>query len=146
MILFFGLKMNIKKNQKPIECDIHLQYRCPECYNIHWLSMLETSTKNFKVVCDCGCVFRVKRTTGFKLQYASKSSKSKPEKKESKPKPVIPNDLLSRGIQTLLPYGFTKEESKELISKAYSINPVNDITLLVKNSLEILKNEHCTSV
>lgn len=138
--------MSIKKNQKPIEYDIHLQYRCHECYNIHWLSLLETSTKNFKVVCDCGCIFKVKRTIGFKLQYVSKTTKPKLEKEKLKPKPVISNDLLSRGVQALLPYGFTKEESKDLISKAYSINPIDDITILVKNSLEILKNEHCTSI
>ena len=138
--------MSIKKNQKPIEYDIHLQYRCPQCYNIHWLSLLETSTKNFKVVCDCGCIFKVKRTIGFKLQYASKTTKPKLEKEKLKSKPVISNDLLNRGVQALLPYGFTKEESKDLISKAYSINPIDDITILVKNSLEILKNEHCTSI
>lgn len=135
--------MSIKKNQKPIEYDIHLQYRCPQCYNIHWLSLLETSTKNFKVVCDCGCIFKVKRTTGFNLQYENKSV-PKPEKVETKP--IISNDLLNRGIQALLPYGFTKDEGKELLTKSYANHQTNDIGTLIKNTLEMLKNEHCTPV
>lgn len=139
MTLFFGSKMNSKKIQKPTEYDIHLQYRCPECYNIHWLSFLETSTKNFKVVCDCGCVFRVKRTTGFKLKYSSKS-------KPVETKAVIPNDLLNRAIQSLLPYGFTKDECKELLTKSYANYQTNDIGILIKNTLETLKNEHCTPI
>lgn len=134
--------MKIKKNQKPTEYDIHLQYRCPECFNIHWLSLLETSTKNFKVVCDCGCVFSVKRTTGFKLKYATKQIKPK----ETKSPPSIPEDLLNRAIEALLPYGFTKNESQELISKAYANQQTNDIGLLIKNTLEILRNEHCTTI
>jgi hypothetical protein len=134
--------MKTKKNQKPTDYDIHLQYRCPECCNIHWLSLLETSTKNFKVVCDCGCVFSVKRTTGFKLKYITKQIKPK----ETKPPPSIPEDLLNRAIEALLPYGFTKNESKELLSKAYANQQTNDIGLLIKNTLEILRNEHCTTI
>jgi hypothetical protein len=133
------------KIQKPTEYDIHLQYRCPGCCNIHWLSFLESSTKNFKVVCDCGCVFKVKRTTGFKLRYTTKP-KSIQQKESKTPQSTIPEDLLNRAIEALLPYGFTKNESKELLSKAYSNKQTKDIGLLIKNTLEILRNEHCTTI
>lgn len=134
--------MKSKKNQKPTEYDIHLQYRCPQCYSIHWLSFLETSTKNFKIVCDCGCIFKVKRTTGFKLKYESNSEKVV----EEKPAVIIPNDLLKRAISSLLPYGFTKDECKELLIKSYTHHQTNDIGTLIKNTLEMLKNEHCTPI
>lgn len=132
------------KIQKPTKYDIHLQYRCPDCCNIHWLSFLESSTKNFKVVCDCSCVFKVKRITGFKVKYNNKKKKQQGHKNTEKFD--IPSEVLDRAIQVLLPYGFSRDESKDLITRSYIKNPTEDILLLVKNSLEILKNEHCAPI
>ena len=67
----------ITKNQKPISLDVHLKYRCPNnnCGYEHWLSLLETQTKNFKIVCDCGTVFKPKKIKTLKIIYDELLSK-----------------------------------------------------------------------
>lgn len=129
--------MNIKKkskklskNQKPIDTDIHLKYRCKKCTQDHWLSLKEASTKNFKVVCDCGKVFGVRLVTGFKLRYAQK-----PVKKLNN----IPVDLLDRSVKLLVGYGFTIQEATESITKSYMENPNDDFASLVKQTLASMR-------
>lgn len=75
-------KTKTKKLQKPIESDIHLKYRCRKCGLDHWLSYREASTKNFKVVCSCGSVFKVKRLVDFKLKYESSMPEFKTDTEE----------------------------------------------------------------
>jgi hypothetical protein len=122
-------------NQKPIEYDVHLKYLCKKCSQIHWLSLKESSTKHFKVVCDCGNVFGVKRTSRIKILY-SKVAKTSTTTKS----PPIPDSLLSQGIGVLLSYGFTKKEASELLEKTYMLHPTQDIASLVKESLSSLRN------
>lgn len=133
----------IKKNQKPIEYDIHLKYLCPECGDIHWLSFNESSTKNFKIVCYCGCVFKVKQTKKIKLLF----NRTQPKTKVSISEPIksdhsnIPADLLNKSVDLLHSYGFTHTEAKTLITQSYSLNQTNDLTTLVKNTLASLKGQ-----
>lgn len=127
-----------KSNQKPIEYDVHLKYLCKKCGQIHWLSLKESSTKNFKIVCYCGYVFSVKRTSSIKILY-SKTTKTLPSKKTATTE-SIPNDLLSKAAQILVSYGFTNKEASDLISKTYSLNPTQDIALLVKQALSSLRS------
>lgn len=135
------------KNQKPIEHDIHLKYLCQQCGQTHWLSFLEASTKNFKVVCYCGNTFKVKRVAGFKLKYAN--IKKKPTVVQNTPDPMasdsateqeIPVDLLNNCAKILISYGYDKQESIELISSAYRKNPVDSVSSLVKQTLASLRN------
>lgn len=139
MTLFFGLKMNtiLKKNQKPIEYDIHLKYRCPNsnCEQIHWLSLLEAKTKNFKVVCDCGCVFKPKQIDNIKLLYTKASNKIKEKKTDNH---TIDKHLLLKTTQILIGYGFTQQEANDLIVKTYNKSPTTDCGTLVKNCLIFL--------
>lgn len=136
------LKIN-KKNQKPIEHDIHLKYICKKCGQSHWLSFREASTKNYKIVCDCNNIFKVKRVVGFKLKYDSVKI-NKPVTTESKPvtktENSIPKDLLDTVVNSLVKLGFTISEAKSLVAKSYEDCPTNDIGLLVKQTLESLKN------
>lgn len=136
-------KINKKKNQKPIEYDIHLKYICKKCGQPHWLSFREASTKNYKIVCDCNHIFKVKRVAGFKLKYDSVKI-NKPVITESKPvtkiENSIPKDLLDTVANSLVKLGFTVSEAKSLVSKSYSDCPTNDIGLLVKQTLESLKD------
>ncbi|NBT08685.1 MAG: hypothetical protein EBS93_07000 [Chitinophagia bacterium] len=136
-------KISNKKNQKPIEYDIHLKYICKKCGQPHWLSFKEASTKNYKIVCDCNHIFKVKRVTGFKLKYDSLKI-NKPVYTESKPvtkiDKSIPKDLLDTVVNSLVKLGFTVSEAKSLVTKSYSDCPTNDIGLLVKQTLESLKN------
>jgi hypothetical protein len=146
MTLYFGQKiMKIKKNQKPIDHDIHLKYLCPECGCIHWLSFLEASTINYKVVCDCSCVFSVKRTEKFKIKYVESKCEHIAEKNKPVIRKVIPNDILNKASAVLINYGFTKNEAIDLIKQSFDKKPEQDISSLVKTSLELMKNEQATN-
>lgn len=130
------------KNQKPIEYDIHLKYLCQKCGQPHWLSFKEASTKNYKIVCDCNHVFKVKRILDFKLKYAT--TKQTIVKTPSHTIPIkqqtIPSDTLTGVVKTLTNLGFTNSEAKNLATKTYSDFPTEDIGSLVKQILENIKN------
>lgn len=142
----------IPKNQKPIEYDIHLKYICAKCGQPHWLSFKEASTKHFKVVCDCGCVFGVKRISGFALKYHKKkptpTKTPQPTETIKPPEAVVPSistDLLNKTVRALIPYGFTEGEAKVLITNSYKQYPNDDILLLVKQVLESLRSSNVKS-
>jgi Holliday junction resolvasome RuvABC DNA-binding subunit len=133
-----------KKNLKPIELDAHFKYRCPKisCGYDHWLSLKQVSTKNFKVVCDCGFVFKPKLIKKIKIIYdetASQqtSSTSGVQKDKIVVQAEIPLDLQQRAGKILVGYGFTNSECIELTKKAYLKNPTDDIATLIKY---IIKN------
>lgn len=135
-----------KKSQKPIEIDAHFRYKCPsiKCGYDHWLSLKEIKTKNFKVVCDCGKVFRPKRVKNIKLVF-EKPEQVKQIKQELEVPPrktesiSIPVDIQSSCVRLLVGYGFTKTEAITLIEKAYVKHPVTSGSLLVKYILQHLE-------
>lgn len=131
------------KNQKPISLDVHLKYRCPnnDCGYEHWLSLLETQTKNFKVVCECGTVFRPKQIEKIKVVYDQKKQKeAKKEKPVEKTTPQINNSLINQAAPSLIDLGFTKLEAIDLLSKTYLKLPIDDLSLLIKNTLLEIRN------
>lgn len=117
------------KNQKPIDYDINLKYKCPSgCGNVHWLSIQEAQTKNYKIVCDyCNTIFSPMPVKSFKISYRTK-------------KISIPNDLLDKCYNALKDYGYNEEELLSTIKKIYaenkSINPID----IVKLTLEKMNN------
>jgi hypothetical protein len=127
------------KNQKPIEIDAHFKYRCPKssCGFDHWLSLKESQTKGFKIVCDCGYVFKPKRISKIKIVYADIQPVPQPEKVIEKPK--IPVDFKNSCVKLLVSYGFTKDESVSLCEKAFEKNPVTSSGLLIKYILQNLE-------
>ena len=145
------------RQQKPIEHDIHLKYRCAKCGQDHWLSYLEASTKQFKIACYCGKVFVVKRLSGFKLRYFNKKppvviipvvESVSPVVESICPvviappiieKPKIPVDLLDKSVSLLIGYGFTATEAKELLHTSYEQNPIDDYASLLKQTLSLLR-------
>jgi hypothetical protein len=137
------------KNQKPISLDVHLKYRCPNnnCGYEHWLSLLETQTKNFKIVCDCGMVFKPKKIKTLKIIYDDNLLKpddsSKPlEKPEIKsPDQPKPNEsLLNKAIPCLVDLGFTKQEAIDALTSTYIKQPTQDISVWIKNTLLEIRN------
>jgi hypothetical protein len=78
------IKKKIKKNQKPIKVEAQLVYRCPDnnCGLNHWINLNAAKVKNFKVVCDCGCVFQPKTIKTIKILY-KKSKTKKPIQKQN---------------------------------------------------------------
>jgi hypothetical protein len=123
------------KIQKPIEIDVSLLYKCPnkKCRMKHWLFLRETKNKNFKVICECGENFKPKQVKTICIKY-----NNKPKTRNIKTK-TVPIDLLSKCSTILESYGCSKNESVELISKAYINSPTNDALELVKSSLQLLE-------
>jgi hypothetical protein len=148
-----------KKSLKPIEVDATFRFKCPDinCGFDYWLSLKQCQTKNFKVVCDCGLVFKPKQMKSVKIVYKNKKSliKSKSRSQETKSIPSEPNNEVKTPqtipenykvscAKIIEKYGFTEIEAFSLLEKAYSINPINETSSLVKYILEninILENK-----
>ena len=64
-----------KKLLKPIDHDVHLKYRCPECSIDHWLSLREAQTSGFIIVCECSNVFKVRTVDKIVVKYKDKKIK-----------------------------------------------------------------------
>ena len=122
------------KNQKPISLDVHLKYRCPnnECGQEHWLSLLESQTSNFKIVCNCKTVFTPKRIDSIKVLYKKHYSKNK--QLNAKISSIDP-ELVKKVIPSIINLGFTKQEALSMIDRAYTKQPTDDISILIKNTL-----------
>jgi hypothetical protein len=132
----------IWKSQKPIDIDAHFKYRCPDpkCGFDHWISLRESQTKNFKIVCDCGCVFKTKKVSRIKIVYCGiKPTKIKEQAVTVVETSKIPVDTKNSCVKLLVSYGFTKDESINLCEKAFDKNPVNSSGLLVKYILQNLE-------
>ena len=131
----------IKKNLKPIDFDVYIRYICPNsnCRWQHWLSLKETQTKNFKVVCGCGQIFQPKRIKKIKCVFSATKSKGKNPEAIKNPKELtstIDKTILDKSINALMSYGFTKSESEEMLNKAYKIKPTKNSIELIKLALE----------
>lgn len=126
-----------KKSQKPIDADIHLKYVCPNCCCEHWIKYLAATVPSFKVVCDCGTIFRIKRISEIKIRYAKKKQKEEKKSEETS----IPDRLLNESIRILCGYGYSREEAEELVSKAYN-ESIESVADLVKQSLVINRSDN----
>jgi len=148
--------MTKNKNCKPVEYDIHLKYICYNCGQVHWLSFLEASTKNFKIACYCGKVFQVKRVSAFKIKYIKKSkilnkqatkpktpktydtlSKEKILHPDNQEKIKVPENLLNQCVKLLVNYGYGHKEAIDLISKSYQKKPTDNVVELIKQTLKL---------
>jgi hypothetical protein len=134
-----------KKSQKPIEIDLHLKYRCPnpKCGFFHWLSLLETKTQGFKMVCTCGTVFSPKKIQKVSIKYATvKKKKEIPQPthqtEDKSKKQEINQELLDKCTNVLSIYGFTNKEVEPVIIQAYKNSPTEDCITLVKATLKLL--------
>lgn len=123
------------KSQKPIEVDASFRYKCPSenCDNEHWLFIRQTQVKNFKIVCECGLVFKPKQIKNIKIIYEKSTNNRKITKDIVD---SIPVDLLNNCAKILSGYGFDLDESKELIKKSYDSYKINDIGSLIKIALK----------
>lgn len=143
------MKTKIKR-VKPARYDIHFEYICPAlCGNKHWLSLRESQQKHFRVVCDCGEVFKPKTIQDITINFASKPepvSESNHSNNPTQETPIVddlplPDENVSfqlfmeECIVMLCGFGFEKKEAKELLEKSYSNKPTNNSTQLVKQTL-----------
>lgn len=145
-----------KKNQKPIEYDAQFRYICPNinCGFDHWLSLKQCQTKNFKVVCDCGKIFKPKRISNIQIKYLKTKKKESQSKidtitqtndtttvntekiQDDSEDIVIPEYLEKTSIKLLCNFGFTDSEAVKLVNKAFKINPIDNVAIFVRYIIE----------
>ena len=122
--------MNKNKILKPIEIQASLKYRCPNknCGYYHWLFLKEVQTKNFKVVCECGTVFKTKRIKILKTVY---------NKNKKINKPLDENRISDKvdGSVIMTNLGYTRKESSKHINEAYLQSNTEDVSFLVKKAI-----------
>jgi hypothetical protein len=125
-----------KKKERPIEIDAHFKYRCSneDCGCLHWLSLKEVQTQNFKIVCDCGNVFKPKRIKTLEIIFDQtavvKTEKIKPVQQK------VNFDLIKICVNVLVGYGFTDVESEELLIKCHKEKPDLESADLIKFALQ----------
>lgn len=98
---------------RPTKIEGHLEYRCPNCSLEHWLTLRETQTKGFKVVCTCDTVFGVKTVDKLKIKY-----KNKPNPIDSTTQKVPDIELVNKCMAALGSYGFEKSEIEPIVIDA----------------------------
>jgi hypothetical protein len=157
------------KNQKPTEIDCNLRYICPKknCKLDHWISLRESKTENFIIVCDCGEVFSVKPVVKIKIIYKKiednnqktqdinlkqessdtvalqitediKKVKIKYSKNKEKANTLkLPVDTQNSCVRLLRDYGFSIEEAIDLTKNAFEKTSSLDSSVLIRF---ILKN------
>ena len=136
--MYFGLKKTMikpktKNKIKPVNYDLYLEYHCPDCGISHWLTLRESQTKGFKVVCVCDCVFGVKRINDIYIKYARKKSDIKPEAKDNSTKDLLDKDNLYRKcIATLSQYSFSEEEIGDIVKNTIDSDESSAIVDIVK--------------
>jgi|688.fasta_scaffold454686_2 hypothetical protein len=133
------------KIQKPIEIDAHLKYRCHKCGWDHWVSLNQSKTKNYKVVCDCGTVFSPKRIKNLTINYRIRKKKIESISQNTETiivdqvqhiKHSINSETLEKCSLLLIKYGFTKAEAKNLITDSYNKIGSDNISVLFKDILQ----------
>lgn len=135
-----------KKIQKPIDVDAHFKYRCSSCNLDHWISFNQAKTKNYKIVCDCGNVFKPKRIKTIKIVYDEEVKINQQTRTDSI---VIDSEILSKCVKVLIGYGFTNQEAENMVKQTFVKNPTNDCMQLIKNTLESIgvnNNEQSSSI
>lgn len=149
---------------KPCESSVDLKYVCPNsnCMDIHWITLREAQTKNFKIVCFCGTVFKPKRIENVTINYARTiKDKPKPEKTNNKTHRAqtnatkcIDNFFSSKYIDTgkynflleakevLLNFGYSSKESEEMLSKQFYKTKETNPAKLVKMAINFIGDQN----
>jgi uncharacterized protein YbcC (UPF0753/DUF2309 family) len=126
------------KNLKPVDVIADLRYRCPNCAIDHWVSLKESRTSNFLIVCDCDTIIKPKRIKTIIVQYAVDSqNKNLPEKKVEKQN--TNQNIIDQANKILKTYGFTSNESIEIIAKYTSEEKYDSVKPLIEKILSNLE-------
>lgn len=127
----------IQKNQKPIDYDISYKYICPniKCNASHWLFLREAQTKGFKVVCECGTIFEVKKISKVKTIFAKSKDQITSDSKTTN----IPLDIQTKCVKLLVGYGFSNSEAMSMTISAFENNPTDNVGVLIKYILQNLE-------
>jgi Holliday junction resolvasome RuvABC DNA-binding subunit len=134
--------MTIKtQSLKPISLDAQFKYKCinKDCESEHWLFLNHVQVKGFKIVCDCGNVYKIRQIEKVKIKYLQKIKKPITESnKSSEIVTKVEPEYLKKAYKILENYGFSNKEAIELINKVSNTNKSDNPLLLVKDALKIL--------
>lgn len=139
------------KRVSPIDHDIHFKYVCTNhhCLGIHWLSLKECQTKNYKIVCDCGAIFSPKQIKDITVNFVEKEKRDintshNPDLEfqnldDPPPKAFVTSreNYLLEAMATLVSFGFSKTEAESMIKSEYEQTGETNPAKLVKNSLDL---------
>lgn len=127
------------KNLRHKKIDLHLQYQCPECGCLHWLSISENKTKNFIIKCECGIQIRVKKIDKIFFEYETNEEKPKQSAKTfDNLHENIPTDLHKKCVQALSNYGYIPSEVNDFINQAFKDTTSFDIKILVTETIKLI--------
>jgi Holliday junction resolvasome RuvABC DNA-binding subunit len=90
--------------------------------------------KGFKLVCDCGNVYKIRQITNIKTQFSKKNQKPTTE---SEIVDEVEPEYLKKAYKILETYGFSNKEAINLVNKVYDLTNQNNPLLLVKDALKI---------
>lgn len=105
---------------KPINYDISFQYVCEKCNGDHWLFLREVVQEN-KIFCECGHIIDIDIINDISVNYANQATLHK--------------DVLKSCVDTLLAYGYSANEAKEMIIMSFNELKSNDHKKLIQYSI-----------
>lgn len=125
-------------NQKPIEVDVSLKYKCPnnDCGFDHWLFLRQAKTKNFKIVCECGTIFKPKRIKTIEVVYATpRSVKKNLEPVENSDTTSVVPECITRAIKMIVSLGYDKDDAQKHVMLIHNLEKITDAGTLVKKAI-----------
>lgn len=132
------MKIKTKKILKPIDVDVSLKYTCPnnDCKFDHWLFLREAQAKNFKIVCECGTIFKPKRIQKIEIVYANQESvKETVDKPKGSGKIKKYPEFVSRAVNMVVSFGYPKKDAQDKIVLLYEQEKIIDPAILVKKAI-----------
>lgn len=117
------------------DIDASLKFICPECNNIHWLFLREIQIKNFKIVCECGCVLIPKQLKTLKPVYTNTKHKQPKSLVQSTNEDI---DIRTKCGTILRSYGYSDTEIQEMLDVAVSKVNSKDIKEIIKYCVTFL--------
>lgn len=128
--------MKKTKKHKPSGLDVYLKYVCPngDCLDVQWITLKESQTKNYKIVCDCcGKIYRPRRVKKVDIIFEDEQTKTLPRNKEPE---QINTKFLDDAVNTLVAFGFTKQEASDMIMQEWKKTGTTNPATLVKLALD----------
>jgi hypothetical protein len=131
---------NKVESLKPISLDAQFKYKCKnsDCESEHWLFLNQVQVKGFKLVCDCGNIYKIRQIENVKIQYSKKIKKTEKEPNDlSELVTKVQPEYLKKAYKMLENYGFSNKEAIDLVNKVYDLTNQDNPLLLVKDALKI---------
>jgi Holliday junction resolvasome RuvABC DNA-binding subunit len=101
----------------------------------HIKETIDLLSKNFKVVCECGVVFKTKRIKILKTVYDKTKKIKNPMDERKSCDTVDESPVVSRAINMMTNLGYTSKESSQYVSEAYLQSKTEDASFLVKKAI-----------